>query len=127
MTDLPTGDTAGGPTPEPTRPAAPEPSAPAAPEAGPRATALSEPDDRADSPTGQNGADSATDAAAAAAKRRRRGSRGGRNRSRPRPEGGEAGADDPGAEGDDRNPELPDTPREGQPKTVEAADASLVR
>ena len=29
--------------------------------------------------------------------------------------------------GDDRNPELPDTPREGKPKSVETADASLVR
>ena len=31
-----------------------------------------------------------------------------------------------GCGGDDRNPELPDTPREGRPKTVEASDASLV-
>ncbi len=74
-------------------------------------------------------------AADGAAKRRRRGSRGGRNRSRPRLEGtgaeAAAGDDQVADEGDDddndRNPELPDTPREGQPKTVEAADASLVR
>ena len=56
-------------------------------------------------------------------KRRRRGSRGGRNRSRPRPDGRRPAP----TPGDDRNPELPDTPREGRPKSVEAADASLVR
>jgi ribonuclease E len=55
----------------------------------------------------------------AGSKPRRRGSRGGRNRTRPRPEGGEtAGATDI---------EMPDLPREGRPATVEAAEASLVR
>jgi ribonuclease E len=73
----------------------------------------------------------------AAAKRRRRGSRGGRNRSRTRPEGGDAGdGDDDGvdvrADGSsgapsERDPELPDLHREGKPSSVEAADAALVR
>ncbi|MCB0958082.1 MAG: Rne/Rng family ribonuclease [Acidimicrobiales bacterium] len=81
---------------------------------------------------------------------RRRGSRGGRNRSRPRPEG-DGGADvDSAAEGSDparrakaakpagvkqaaatggdgdRNPELPDRHRENKP-SAEAAEAALVR
>jgi ribonuclease E len=55
-------------------------------------------------------------------KRRRRGSRGGRNRSRARAEGGSGAPSD-----DDRNPELPDTHREGRPTSVEAAERALVR
>ena len=110
MTEIPTGDTAGTQA-EPPPSAAAEASAPTEPTQGdgqrPPATA------EGDGPAGP--------------KRRRRGSRGGRNRSRPRPEAtGDAdatAADDV----DDRNPELPDTPREGRPKSVEAADASLVR
>jgi ribonuclease E len=108
MTELPTGEAAGGPTPEPAptpRPAEPPP------------TADREPG--ADRPGGDG-----PDGPSNAAKRRRRGSRGGRNRSRPRPEGVTA---DQAAKEDDRNPELPDSPHEGRPKTVEAADASLVR
>jgi ribonuclease E len=42
-------------------------------------------------------------------------------------EGDAGGADASDTADDDRNPELPDSPREGQPKSVEAADASLVR
>jgi ribonuclease E len=119
MTELPTGDSAGGTTPEPApRPGPAEPDArPAGDGAG--ANGATRPDGEA--PAGADGA----------AKRRRRGSRGGRNRSRPRPEGTEgrdaAEGGDPADGRDDRNPELPDTPREGRPKTVEAADASLVR
>jgi ribonuclease E len=125
MTELPTGDSAGGPTPEPApRPGPAEPTSGSAAGAAP-AGANGTPRPPREQPQGAEGA----------AKRRRRGSRGGRNRSRPRPEGGggapgSAGRDpsDVGAEGDDdRIPELPDTPREGQPKTVEAADTSLVR
>ena len=117
MTELPTDDSAAGPTPEPTpRSSSPDPGA--SPDAG-----VSAANGAPDAPDG--GGDRPADGAA---KRRRRGSRGGRNRSRPRPEGG--GADAPTGDDqddDERNPELPDTPREGQPKTVEAADASLVR
>jgi len=104
MTELPTGDTAGGPTPEP----APRPDA-------------SDPGGAPGSSPAESG-----DPAADAAKRRRRGSRGGRNRSRPRPDGA-AEIDGDDRSDDDRIPELPDTPREGQPKSVEAADAALVR
>ena len=71
MTELPTGDTAGGTTPEPAPPPPPEPAdrlAPGRPGAP-----------RSRRPTGEQ-----LDGADAAAKRRRRGSRGGRNRSRPR-------------------------------------------
>ena len=125
MTDLPTGNPGGATPPEPGSP----PPAPGG----------------ADLPRAEG------DAASEAAKRRRRGSRGGRNRSRPRPEGSLDASDAPpddeggrspegagsrtrrdaddagGATGDDRNPDLPDAPNEGRPKTVEAADASLVR
>jgi ribonuclease E len=106
MTEIPTGDTV-GPRPEsPSPPPADSTPGPSASNGGGGPT----------SPTPTAG-----EAASPAAKRRRRGSRGGRNRSRPRPEatGGEAG--------DDRNPELPDTPLEGRPKSLEAADATLVR
>jgi ribonuclease E len=108
MTELPTGEAAGGPTSEPTPP-------PSSPEPSPTPAWASGSDDSApDTPDGPSNA----------AKRRRRGSRGGRNRSRPRPEGVTA---DQAEKEDDRNPELPDTPYEGRPKTAEAADASLVR
>jgi ribonuclease E len=62
-------------------------------------------------------------------KPRRRGSRGGRGRSRPRPEGaeGDAADSDAGTRDLSREPELPDLHREGRPATVEAAEASLVR
>jgi len=59
-------------------------------------------------------------AAGEGGKRRRRGSRGGRNRSRARSEG-------PGSDDGDRNPEMPDTHREGRPSSIEAAERSLVR
>jgi len=49
----------------------------------------------------------------------------GRGRGRTRKPAG-ANADAAGADGDDRNPELPDLPREGRPRTVEAAAAALV-
>ena len=115
MTELPTDGTASGTTPEPAPPSPPEPADHLAP--GNPATSTA-------------GTGEQLEGADAAAKRRRRGSRGGRNRSRPRPDtaGADAGdslADADGA--DDRNPELPDTPREGKPKSVETADASLVR
>jgi ribonuclease E len=123
MTEVPTGD-AVGPTPEP-------------PGSAPEGATTSP-------PAGDGGAErrsaSASSGAAGAAsgdaaqtpgggqKRRRRGSRGGRNRSRPRPDGAGASGSSAGAPAsDDKIPELPDLPREGQPKTVEAADASLVR
>ena len=119
MTDLPTGAGAGGSAPEPPpAPAAPSPPAPPASTAGVPAEAPP-PADGSPRPPG--------------AKPRRRGSRGGRNRSRPRPEGAEGtGRTDSDAEtGDtdagDRNPELPDLPREGRPSTVEAAEAAVVR
>jgi len=105
MTELPTSDSAGGPTPEPTP-------APGATEPGP---AL-------ESSTHEGGDESSAEAAAT---RRRRGSRGGRNRSRPRPEGAPGETAD--GDDDDRIPELPDLHHEGQPKSVEAADAALVR
>jgi ribonuclease E len=145
MTDTPTG-TAGGTNPEGERATPPERPAPGSLDAlGDRAArrpAADRPGPTAEGPApvadggsgpspagGDAGDDEGGDAAANAAKRRRRGSRGGRNRSRPRPEGAEgAEASDADAAGDDdRNPELPDSPREGQPKTAEAADASLVR
>ena len=60
-----------------------------------------------------------------AQKKRRRGSRGGRNRSRPRPEGDQGTSADRDS---DRQPdELPDRLTEGRPKTVEAAERALVR
>jgi ribonuclease E len=126
MTELPTDDTAAGTTPEPT----PPPSSPDA--ASPARDASSAPANGGSSSTtaGSADADGPPDGGGDGPKRRRRGSRGGRNRSRPRPEGGEGGAggaDASDAADDDRNPELPDSPREGQPKSVEAADASLVR
>jgi ribonuclease E len=103
MTDLPTGSPAGGSTPDP-RPARSEGAA----EGG------------AERPPGSP-------------RPRRRGSRGGRNRNRPRPEGTVGGvtadaarAERPGAD-DPRDPELPDLPREGEPASLQAADASLVR
>src|SRR6185503_6841250 len=102
MTELPTGEAAGGPTSQPTPAASP-------PERPPTA-------DR--EPGGDRPGGDGPDGPSNAAKRRRRGSRGGRNRSRPRPEGVTA---DQAAKEDDRNPELPDTPHEGRPKTVEAA------
>ena len=106
MTEPPTGEPAARVTPEPA-------TAPLAPDGpGPLASV-------ADDPSGASGTGSP----------RRRGSRGGRSRSRPRPDG--VGIDGVGIDGvapsDDRNPELPDTPREGRPRTVEAADSSLVR
>jgi ribonuclease E len=115
MTDLPTGPAAGGPTPEP-----PSSSTGSGPDARPPDGA--EPP-RADGPPRPPGA-----------KPRRRGSRGGRNRSRPRPDAAtgttpsEPGAPDraSGARAD-REPELPDRHGEGRPSTVEAADAALVR
>ncbi|MFZ6003852.1 MAG: Rne/Rng family ribonuclease [Actinomycetota bacterium] len=112
MTDLPTDSPAAGPTPEREDPPS---SQGEAPEAGAGGGTASGPD--AD-PSGES----------AAAKRRRRGSRGGRNRSRARPDtlGGEAVADDPDDTASDRNPELPDLPREGKPASVEAAAAALV-
>jgi ribonuclease E len=103
MTDLPTGTSAGGATPEPP-PAAAAPTPPPPPGAPPAPPSASDrPAGPGDRPPGS--------------KPRRRGSRGGRNRSRPRPEG----------EGTGREPELPDLPREGRPATVEAAEAAVVR
>jgi ribonuclease E len=79
----------------------------------------------------------------AAARKRRRGSRGGRNRTKPRPVGGDADEDDTDDDddgdeadaaesqdaGDPRladQPELPDRMREGRP-SAEAAERALVR
>jgi ribonuclease E len=119
MTETPTGDTAGRPTDGDTRPRDEERGSAPAPDSSP-----STPPTADHGGNGSFGAPSASGEgdSTAAAKRRRRGSRGGRNRSRPRPDGQDAVAGD-----DDRNPELPDSPREGRPKSVEAADASLVR
>ncbi len=124
MTELPTGDTAGGSTPEPTAPPGPADAGPtgAPTDGAPRSgepTSAATPRE-----SGAEGGDGP--------KRRRRGSRGGRNRSRPRPETAGDAADGTSEahdeEGDDdRRPELPDAPREGRPKSIEAADASLVR
>src|SRR5262245_54632073 len=51
----------------------------------------------------------------------------GRGRGRTRkPAAAAAGAGADGGDDDDRNPELPDLPREGRPRTVEAAEAALV-
>ena len=118
MTDLPTGPTAGGTTPEP-RPAPPGPD----PAPGSTGSAEAPPPDGSPRPAG--------------AKPRRRGSRGGRNRSRPRPDAAgdgttDAATDAGGGRPDgrataEREPELPDRAREGRPSTVEAADATLVR
>src|SRR6188472_1568377 len=114
MTEIPTGATAGKPTTRDASPSGDERgSAPASEQPPSRPLA-----------TERAGNGSEPDDGTAAAKPRRRGSRGGRNRSRPRPEGGSGG--DTG-DTDDRNPDLPEPPREGQPKSVETADASLVR
>jgi ribonuclease E len=124
MSEVPAGTTGSNPEPTPGPPDGGEGTPPTnggtpapnqAPDAAPR------------------GEGDAGDGGPSGAKRRRRGSRGGRNRSRPRPEGGgnekaaDGRAERGGDDDDDRTPELPDTPREGQPKSVEAADASLVR
>ncbi len=121
MTELPTGDSAGGPTPAPApRPSSPEPT--------PRPEPLPAPAAGDDAHVSTSAGDERAPEGDSAAKRRRRGSRGGRNRSRPRPQGADPqGPGDAGDGGEDRIPELPDTPREGQPKSVGAADASLVR
>ncbi|MDQ2650446.1 MAG: Rne/Rng family ribonuclease, partial [Actinomycetota bacterium] len=51
----------------------------------------------------------------------------GRNRSRPRPDGAGHESDTGASDGDaDRNPDLPDRPLEGRPKSTEAADRTLV-
>ena len=113
MTEIPTGDTAGRPPAGDT----------ANPDDG-RGSAPA-PDTNNRTPAGgedAGGTGASADGGPGPAKRRRRGSRGGRNRSRPRPDAAAGGDDE-----DDRNPELPDSPREGQPKSVEAAEASLVR
>ena len=87
-------------------------------------TASAQPEPRPDPPTAEASESGGSPAP------RRRGSRGGRNRSRPRVEGASPTDASPtdaiDASGADRNPELPDSPREGRPKTVEASDASLV-
>jgi ribonuclease E len=54
------------------------------------------------------------------------GQAGGRGRGRGRTRSGSGGAAKAGGDGDDRNPELPDLPREGRPASVEAATAALV-
>jgi len=191
-------------TPEAPNPVPEVPATPA--EAPPRATATPENSPSADGADPAGTGEASAEGGDPARKRRRRGSRGGRKRSKPRPEGadgapsgeggaeaattgdGKAGADaapstgsrgrrrqpaasggegegggspagGDGAEGDrpaggraagqpsrgrgrgrtrkpagadaagaddDRNPELPDLPREGRPRTVEAAEAALV-
>jgi ribonuclease E len=50
----------------------------------------------------------------------------GRGRGRTRKPAGEAAAAAAAAGDDDRNPELPDLPREGRPQSIEAAEAALV-
>src|SRR5690348_13746234 len=102
MTDLPTGSTAGGPTPEPR-------SAPS--DSGPEGASAPRSGDDAgggDRPPG-------------APRPRRRGSRGGRNRNRPRPDSAVGGVTADAAArasrsvpdaDDSRDPELPDLPRE---------------
>ena len=108
MTDLPTGNPGGT-----------NPSEPASTPSESREAERPQPDGERDTTSSEE---------SAAAKRRRRGSRGGRNRSRPRPEGGASEGDEgPDAIEGERNPEMPDAPNEGRPKSVEAADASLVR
>jgi ribonuclease E len=137
MTDTPTGTPAGGPTPsdapapEPpaasSRPATTIDAAAVAP-AGASAPTTPRTGGTDDSSAGRSdeareGGGASDDEAAAAAKRRRRGSRGGRNRSKPRPEGAAGGS---GAVADDpQDVELPDLPHEGRP-SAEAAAASLV-
>jgi ribonuclease E len=51
---------------------------------------------------------------------------GGRGRGRGRTRTATTGARGDGGGGDDRNPELPDLPREGRPRSVDAATAALV-
>jgi ribonuclease E len=51
---------------------------------------------------------------------------GGRGRGRGRTRSASGGAAKAAGDGDDRNPELPDLPREGRPASVEAATAALV-
>jgi ribonuclease E len=137
MTDLPTG-TPAGPTPEPTTPAPSRDASSTTPNGGglgAEGRARPSQDRSPREPSGDDtsgvrsaDADDASSEESAAAKRRRRGSRGGRNRSRARTEGGSAEGDaDDRTDDDDRNPELPDPPREGKPATVEAAEAALVR
>jgi ribonuclease E len=118
MTDLPIGPTAGGTSPE----QPPAGTNAAAPPAGPPGAAGS----------AQEGPSAEGAGRSPGAKQRRRGSRGGRNRSRPRPEGAQGAAGPApsatggqGAEGDE--PELPDRHREGRPASLEAAEAALVR
>src|SRR5262245_3686752 len=188
-------------TPEAPNPVPEVPATPA--EAPPRPTATPENSPSADGADPARTGEASAEGGDPARKRRRRGSRGGRKRSKPRPEGadgapsgdggaeaatagdGEAGADaapssgsrgrrsrpaasggdgdggpagGDGADGDrpaggrsagqpsrargrtrkpagadaaagagdDRNPELPDLPREGRPRTVEAAEKALV-
>src|SRR5260221_13430063 len=89
-------------------------------------------DEHSDSASGGPAPDGAGDGPTAPRNPRRRGSRGGRNRTRPRPEGAASGLTADAAvraptPSDPRDPELPDLPWEGEPVSVEAADASLVR
>ena len=71
------------------------------------------------SATGGGGRGAGTGSGSAAASKGR-----GRGRTRPAAGAADDGGDATGA--DDRNPELPDLPREGRPASVEAATAALV-
>ena len=116
MTDLPAG-------PRPTTADAPN---------GPAPDATSSKETRATTTgDGDGNGDGADDGGSRAGDARRRGSRGGRNRSRPRPKGAAGGLT---ADAGVRNPSATDPPTPscptslgGEPVSVEAADASLVR
>src|SRR5262245_18936996 len=97
----------------------PSPSTDVAPTAGSATGSAGAPGAAAGEATAADGAPSDGAAGDTARKRRRRGSRGGRKRSKPRPEGT---TESNGSAPD----ELPDPPGEGQP-SVEAAEKSLVR
>ncbi len=142
MTDLPSGNRAGGSiTPEPGAAASDRPDRAGEPADDPRsapAGALGSEGRQpravsADPPGGDAPATSDRDADGddpSGPRPRRRGSRGGRNRSRSRTTGSasaEPGDADDAAAPDDRNPELPELHREGRPSSVEAAERSLVR
>ncbi|MCU1357514.1 MAG: ribonuclease, partial [Acidimicrobiales bacterium] len=132
MTDADAGDRPVLPASPPTESAPPADLATTSPEPAASGVATSE-----EHVAGASGAsdsdagDGGESGEGGAARSRRRGSRGGRNRSRPRPEGstdddGEGEGVDDGVADDDRMPELPDRHRENKP-SAEAAEAALVR
>jgi ribonuclease E len=123
MTDTPT-EADSGATPEGPPPSGSDPGErPAAPATEGEATGSAT--------SGSGGTGTGGTAGSGSGKRRRRGSRGGRNRSRARTDRTDVGDDagggeDRGADGADRDPELPDLHREGKPASVEAGERALV-